>query len=167
MVNSWATPLPSSNLLLCLIATVFCTPRMAASPRSVLCPGCCQHPCLQLCCSEATPDSQLCPIWSLFFLSPQGLHSNFWDQLSRMRRWAPIYHCPLLCPQGMRSLAPLNAWILGRVCDRHHGTAWNGIASCLAPAHTGEDVRDAGGQDRVGERSQAGRAGGRSQLQII
>lgn len=62
MVNFRAPPLPSTNLLLCLTATVPCTPGMAASPRSVLCPGCCQHPCLQLHCSEATPDSQPCPV---------------------------------------------------------------------------------------------------------
>lgn len=62
MVNSWALSLPSTNLLFCLTATVSRAPGMAASPRSVLCPGCWQHPCLQLCFSEATPDSQPCPI---------------------------------------------------------------------------------------------------------
>lgn len=40
MVNSWAPPLLSTNLL-CLTATAPCAPGMAASPRPVLCPGCC------------------------------------------------------------------------------------------------------------------------------
>lgn len=34
----------------------------AAPGRSVLCPGCYQDPCPQLCCPEALPDSQPCPI---------------------------------------------------------------------------------------------------------
>lgn len=50
---------------------------------------------------------------SCSFLSPQGLHSNFWDQISRMGRQAFICHPPLLYSQGMScpsSTKCLDAW---------------------------------------------------------
>lgn len=96
---------PSANVVVGLAATVLCTPGTAAAPR------CLQVYGLPRMLSASLPlamlprsDLRLSVLSYLkllcSFLAPQGLRSNFWDQISGMARQTLIYDCALLCPRG-------------------------------------------------------------------
>lgn len=126
---------------MCLAAAVPCIPGTAASPCRTR----------QVCALPRMLSGSLSPAVlprsparfpalpdlkpSCSFLAPQGLPSNFWDQISRMGRQALVCHCPLLCTPDVSPPAPSTKHLdarqsMGQAAGKHRRCTPDGSYPC-------------------------------------